>query len=57
MYQDLKNFRMVDIEINTWSPLFLHLQINGPIGIKDFPFLSFQLRAENSCNRGIEINA
>ena len=48
---------MVDIGINAWSTLFLNLeiknacsplvfnlQINLAIGIKDIPFLSFQLR-------------
>ena len=51
------NFWMVDIRIKTWStrflnlelnkacsPLVIILQINWPIGIKDIPFSSFQLR-------------
>ena len=35
-----ENFRMMDIETIAWSPHFfvINLQINKPIGIKDFPF-------------------
>ena len=30
-YKISKKLRMVDIEMNAWSPLFLNLQINKPM--------------------------